>query len=101
MRVLAIAAAILMVGATTARAADARMGATLARQWCANCHVIGGATRGQDTAPPFDAIAAKHAGDRAWLRAWLTNPHPPMPDFHLSREEIDDLIAYLETLAPK
>ena len=101
MRVTAIVAAMLLVGAAQARAADARMGSSLAHQWCANCHVIGGATRGQDSAPPFETIAAKHAGDEAWLRAWLTNPHPPMPDMHLSREEIDDLIAYLKTLQPK
>jgi hypothetical protein len=29
------------------------------------------------------------------LRVFLQTPHDRMPDLHLSREEIDDLIAYI------
>jgi hypothetical protein len=34
---------------------------------------------------------------RNQLRAFLSHPHGAMPDLSLSRSEIDDLIAYLET----
>jgi hypothetical protein len=30
--------------------------------------------------------------------AWLANPHPPMPNFNLSRTEIDWIVAYLASL---
>jgi mono/diheme cytochrome c family protein len=32
------------------------------------------------------------------LRTFLTKPHGSMPNLTLSREEIDDLIAYIATL---
>lgn len=32
------------------------------------------------------------------LRAFLSHPHGAMPDFALSRAEIDDLIGYIQTL---
>jgi hypothetical protein len=32
------------------------------------------------------------------LRGWLAAPHPPMPDFELSRQESEDIVAYLQSL---
>jgi mono/diheme cytochrome c family protein len=32
------------------------------------------------------------------IRGWLADPHPPMPNLNLSRQEIDDILAYLESL---
>ena len=82
-----------------AAAADAANGERLARQWCANCHVIDGsgpsATLPQG--PPSFRVAAGHlhAGE---LRAFLSHPHGAMPDLGLARSEIDDLIAYIVKL---
>ena len=43
-------------------AADARKGETLAKRWCAACHVVASdQRRGTAQAPPFSAIA-KNAG---------------------------------------
>lgn len=79
--------------------ADAAAGAQLARQWCANCHVIDGAgpaaTLPQGP-PSFHIVAARL--DPGQLRAFLSHPHGAMPDLALTRAEIDDLIAYIETL---
>jgi cytochrome c len=47
--------------------------------------------------PPSFRIAAGHLNPDQ-LRAWLTHPHGAMPDLSLTRAEIDDLIAYIETL---
>ncbi len=33
-----------------------------------------------------------------WLGTWLSVPHESMPSFSLSRQEIADLVAYLERL---
>lgn len=88
---------ILLLSATSsqAAAADVARGAQLARQWCANCHVIGGpaAPTVQQGPPSFRSIGLN--ADQ--LRTFLTHPHGAMPDFALSRTEIDDLIAYIET----
>jgi len=35
---------------------------------------------------------------RAWSRVWLMDPHPPMPSIMLSRQQVDDIIAYLNSL---
>lgn len=79
--------------------ADPAAGERLARQWCASCHVIDGV--GPKTAvpqgpPPFRSVA--HRLDRAQLRTFLSHPHGAMPDLALSRAEIEDLIAYIESL---
>ena len=78
--------------------ADAAAGERLARQWCANCHVIpgvAGATPVPQGPPSFPTIA-QHL-DAGALRAFLSHPHKPMPDLALTRAEIEDLVAYIET----
>lgn len=82
-------------------AGDAAAGAAMAQQWCSGCHVVDGARRGSDTAPSFDAIARRTRSDKDWVRAWLIQPHPPMPNLNLTRQEIDDIVAYLESLPTK
>lgn len=79
---------------------QAGMGASIARQWCAHCHVVDGSAPASDALPSFAQIAADPARTDAWLRDWLAHPHGAMPDFSLTRHEIDALIAYIRTLAP-
>jgi mono/diheme cytochrome c family protein len=95
-----ILAAVALVCLTSQLArADVASGELLAQQWCANCHVIDGsgpsATLPQG--PPSFRVAAGHRNPGE-LRAFLTHPHGQMPDLSLTRTEIDDLIAYIETL---
>lgn len=82
----------------TARA-DAAAGEQLAKRWCANCHVIdgGGSAATLPQGPPSFHTVAAHL-DPGQLRAFLSHPHAPMPDLALTRAEIDDLAAYIETL---
>ena len=94
-------AALVLVGALLsplAARADAAAGERLAQQWCANCHVVGTAqtTTVPQGPPTFRTIAGHLTPDQ--LRTFLTHPHPPMPDLALTRAEIDDLVAYIETL---
>jgi cytochrome c len=79
--------------------ADAANGERLAKQWCVNCHVINrsGPSATLPQGPPSFQVAAGHL-DPGELRAFLTHPHGQMPDLALTRSEIDDLIAYIETL---
>jgi len=77
---------------------DSVEGARVAKQWCANCHVIdGGAPAAVPQGPPSFRTIAGHL-DPNQLRTFLTHPHGAMPDLALSRAEIEDLIAYITTL---
>jgi mono/diheme cytochrome c family protein len=97
---LAFIAVLLVVGGTARAAGDAEAGHKLAQLWCTSCHIVDDSRQGADTAPPFPSIAQRHL-DRAWIRAWITAPHPPMPNLNLSRQQIDDVVAYLDRLAAK
>lgn len=77
-------------------AGDAAEGERLAKRWCAGCHAVEQA--GSDLAPPLQTIARKPGRDEGYLFLWLSDPHPPMPQLQLSRQEIGDIIAYLQTL---
>jgi mono/diheme cytochrome c family protein len=92
----AVSALVFFV--TNSARADVQKGAQLARQWCANCHVIGGKpTSAVPQGPPtFSAVAQSMTADQ--LHAFLSHPHGAMPDLALTRAEIDDLIGYIETL---
>ena len=78
--------------------ADLANGERLAGQWCANCHVIDGSGPSSTLpqGPPSFRVAAGHLNPGE-LRAFLTHPHGQMPDLSLTRSEIDDLIAYIES----
>ncbi|MBM3586281.1 MAG: cytochrome c [Alphaproteobacteria bacterium] len=79
---------------------DPFAGQRLAAILCANCHRIAPAGPGPatDIAPSFAAIAALPSTTSRSLRAYLRTPHANMPDYRLSREELDDIVAYLLTV---
>jgi mono/diheme cytochrome c family protein len=97
----AIAAAVALLLAITAGSAraDVAAGQRLAVQWCASCHVVaaGGSAASVPQGPPtFRSVAGRL--DAAQIRTFLSHPHGGMPDLALSRAEIEDLIAYIESL---
>jgi len=82
----------------TAAAADAAQGQTLAKRWCAACHVVASDQQGKSgEAAPFSAIGKTPDLDASRLALFLLLPHPKMPDMHLSRSEAADLAAYIVT----
>lgn len=98
-RALAIVAPALL-SAGTALAADAKHGAVVAKRWCAACHVVSGDQKsGSADVPPFAEIARRRTDPKA-LAAFLADPHPKMPDMHLTRREIEDIVAYIRSLNP-
>ncbi len=100
---LVITAAFILLSTTPAAlaAGDAAAGKRLAQQSCSSCHQVEASATARDTAPPFPAIATKSGKDLGWVRAWLSNPHPPMQGIDLTRQQTDDIVAYLQSLAPK
>jgi mono/diheme cytochrome c family protein len=79
---------------------DPRAGQRLAVAWCANCHQVapGGPGPANDAAPSFAAVMQMASTTSMSLRVFLQSPHGAMPDYRLSREQMDDLVAYMLTL---
>ena len=93
---------IIAVGALLApqaawAAGDPRAGAEAALRWCTACHLIRPAASGPTVQgpPAFQTIARERTADS--LRTFLARPHAPMPPVELSRVDIEDLIAYIDT----
>jgi mono/diheme cytochrome c family protein len=79
-------------------AQDAEAGRHLAQQWCTGCHMIGPTGPGADRAPAFVTVANDPRRTPARLRAWLSDPHPPMINPGLTNQEIDSIVAYIVSL---
>lgn len=89
----------LALAMSGARAADLADGKALAEKWCSHCHLTGpGQKRAGDAAPTFTSIARMPSTTEMSLKAFLQTPHVRMPDYQLSRAEIDDLTAYILSL---
>lgn len=103
---LIIACLLLPAGAALAQGAARQErldhGRRVAETWCANCHVVAPGARGPagDAAPPFPAIARMPSTTEMSLRVFLQTPHPSMPDYRLTGEELDAVTAYILAQRP-
>jgi mono/diheme cytochrome c family protein len=101
-----IVAFVTMLGllsSATSRAqdtGDVMEGKKIATTWCSNCHRIdaGGAGQVGDAAPAWAQVAAMPSTTSMSLHAFLMSPHGRMPDFTLTRAQIDDVVAYILSL---
>jgi mono/diheme cytochrome c family protein len=92
------AAVIALVSPAAAQSpGDAAKGARLAFGICAQCHAVGrGSARSPDPmAPRFSSVATTPGMTDMALRVWLLSAHPTMPNFVLTKDETDDLVAYI------
>ncbi|WP_374514919.1 cytochrome c [Brevundimonas sp.] len=112
-RPLVVAALALIVAGCAAREASpapmptdpdeqaALRGQRIAAVTCASCHAIAAADASpMPQATPFREIVHRYPLDRleeAFAEGLVTG-HPAMPPFVFRASEIDDLIAYLETV---
>jgi mono/diheme cytochrome c family protein len=93
-----VGAAVMTALAPTHKA-DIEAGQALAQRWCSNCHTVETDARSaKDAAPSFRAIARKKSTTSGTLHGFLQLPHANMPDWTLTRDEIDDLVAYILSL---
>ena len=83
---------------------DARAGMALATRYCAVCHdITGGANSPQPAAPPFGEVVTRWPVEylAEALAEGISVNHQQtvqMPEFTFEPDQIDDLLAYLETL---
>lgn len=81
-------------------AADARSGKQLAFKVCAICHVVAeGQSPGDPSAPSFQSIAMSQQFREKGLMALLAERHQRMPNLALTQEQVNDIEAYIESLA--
>ena len=93
------AAGVPLSGASAQGWGDAAAGKAMAERWCAECHMVApDQAQASADVPTFMEIARRVDGDFAVLEGFLIDPHPPMPDMSLTRQEIRDVIAYFATL---
>jgi cytochrome c len=101
MRVLALALAVSLNGAALAQVptGDPVAGAAIAERWCTSCHAVGpGAARATDGASTLQSVADRPSTTVTSLTVFLHTPHDRMPDLSLTRDETQDLIAYILSL---
>lgn len=97
---IASVAMVAICAAVPARAqGDPEVGRELAQRWCTSCHVVDREGHGADAGPALPALLGDGRRTEDELRGWLAAPHPPMPDFNLTRQEIENIVAYLASLA--
>ena len=102
MPLMPVVAALMATVPATAQdpLGSAVAGRELAGDVCADCHAIGRGDRGEDItgAPAFQDVADMPSATALSLRVFLRSPHLTMPNFALSNDQIDDLIAYIHSL---
>lgn len=81
--------------------ASAQAGQHIAETKCAGCHAIGPTGESRNVAaPPFRTLSRHYpvtALEEALAEGILVG-HPEMPEFRLTPAQIDDLLAYLESV---
>ena len=79
---------------------DPAAGRAIAQRGCAQCHVIGESERqaAVNGVPTFIGLARDPSMNMARLQGFMQAPHPPMPDLALTRQEINNVTAYILSL---
>jgi mono/diheme cytochrome c family protein len=77
---------------------NANAGRDLVTRSCTTCHAANETTTTADGAPPLSYIVRDNKERPEWMRGWLMDPHDPMPNIMLSRQQIANIIAYLNSL---
>ncbi len=98
---LALAAMCAASALNIAAAQDVSAGRAMAQKLCARCHAIGpiGDSPLAD-APPFRIFSSKYPIDslaEAFAEGIVVG-HPDMPEFKFEPDEIDALLAYLDSI---
>jgi cytochrome c len=100
----AFAAAVLLLTAGPMSApswADIAGGQKLAELHCSRCHAVGNEGDSlMEGAPPLRDLKLRYPIEdlAEALAEGIMTAHPQMPVFTFSAEEIDDLLAYLDSL---
>jgi mono/diheme cytochrome c family protein len=97
-----VAAAFLValtgqVGAQT-KPGNAADGQKLVQEQCIDCHPVDRPTQASQKASSLAAIANMRSTTSISLHVFLQTPHYKMPNYRLTSQEIDDVVAYILSL---
>lgn len=73
-------------------------GQKLAQEQCSDCHAVDQPTQASQKAPSLTAIANMRSTTSMSLHVFLQTPHYKMPNYRLTSQEIDDVVAYILSL---
>jgi mono/diheme cytochrome c family protein len=76
-------------------------GRDLAKTWCGGCRWVDQNQRWPEMLPTFKSIASMKSTTSLSLHVFLQRPHALMPDWRLTNEEIDDVVAYILSIRPE
>jgi mono/diheme cytochrome c family protein len=98
--VLAAATPLVLTLAYAAQVGSVEQGHLLARQMCAECHLLGeeAGSSNNETAPTFKEIADTPGMTGVALRAAWHTSHNNMPNLIITGEDADSLAAYILSL---
>ncbi|WP_052699207.1 c-type cytochrome [Hyphomicrobium sp. 99] len=102
--VLAITVALLTsVESRAEELGDPKIGRTFALNHCSECHAVNEneVVSPNAGAPSFTSVASTSGMTGLALSAWLDTSHPTMPNLVLSKQDRDDVIAYIISLKRK
>ena len=95
---LILAAVLLNLPVAAWAIGDPKAGQELVMNSCTTCHASSASSAASDAAPSLSYIARDQKHNPDWIHAWLLQPHRAMSGIMLSRQQIDDVMAYLGTL---
>jgi mono/diheme cytochrome c family protein len=103
-QVLALAAIALLCACSHAPASPPNQeerGRAIAEQHCSTCHAVGRTGESPaPEAPPFRRLSENYRVDtlQEALAEGISVGHPAMPQFQFAPEDVDALIAYLQSI---
>ena len=100
MRMLAafISALACAVPAVAAEQGNAKAGLEFAMEFCSSCHAVAGDFSPLAAATPFREVAERPGMTGTALAVFLQTSHPTMPNFVLEKQDMFDVIAYIQSL---
>lgn len=98
---VALAFTLLPLAASAQPSPDVQRGVTLARTHCVRCHSIDKVSPSPLTiAPPFRDLHKRYKVEHLAeaLGEGIVTGHPTMPEFRFAADQINDFIAFLNSL---
>ena len=94
----AVVAVFCALPAFAAEKGDAKAGLEFAMEFCSSCHAVAGGYSPLAAATPFKEVADRPGMTGTALAVFLQTSHPTMPNLILDKQDMLDVIAYIQSL---
>src|SRR5690242_7776365 len=101
MRLILSIVLFVLAGCSSSKHATNARGLELAQNHCSSCHAIGATGESpRPEAPPFRTLSRHYRVDtlQEALAEGISVGHPAMPQFQFAADDVDALIAYLQSI---